>query len=140
MLTRDELLAFLRRHRFAVEATVAHDGAPQAAVVGFAVSDELEIVFDTLADTRKIANLRLERRIALVIGWDEERTVQIEGLADEPEGRERERLLAVYLAAWPDGRARLEWPGITHVRVRPRWARFSDFTATPPRIETLDFA
>ena len=130
-MTRTELVAFLRRYRLAVQASVAPDGSPQAAVVGFAVSDTLEIVFDTTEETRKARNLRADPRIALVIGWDDERTAQIEGLADFPVGAELERIRACYFAAHPDGRARLAWPGITHVRVRPSWVRYSDFTRDP---------
>lgn len=136
-MTRAELVDFLRQHRLAVEATVAPAGAPQAAVVGFAVSDALELVFDTLTTTRKYENLVREPRIALVIGWDREQTAQLEGTADVPDGDDRDRLRAVYFAAYPDGRARLAWPGLVHVRVRPTWVRYSDFTTTPPRIVEL---
>jgi predicted pyridoxine 5'-phosphate oxidase superfamily flavin-nucleotide-binding protein len=66
-MTRAELLSFLRQSRVAVEATAAEDGTPQAAVVGIAVSDGLEIIFDTLESTRKYANLRADPRIALVV-------------------------------------------------------------------------
>jgi hypothetical protein len=38
-MTRAELLAFLRSQRHASVASIAADGAPQAAVVGVAVSD-----------------------------------------------------------------------------------------------------
>jgi hypothetical protein len=126
-VTRAELLAFLRRHRFCVQASVGPSGGPQAAVVGYAVSDDIEIVFDTLGTTRKMHNLRRERRIALVVGWDDEQTVQIEGTADEPAGADLDRLKKVYFAAWPDGVARQAWKYITYVRVRPTWARYSDF-------------
>lgn len=126
-MNRDELLVFLRRHRICVQASVSPTGAPQAAVVGFAVSDDLEIIFDTVATTRKLVNLRRDPRVALVIGWDEEQTVQIEGVADEPLGADLERLKKVYFAVYPDGVERLSWKGLTHVRVRPRWARYSDF-------------
>lgn len=124
-----ELLAFLRRHRYCVEASVSDSGAPQAAVVGAAISDALEIVFDTLGTTRKMQNLRRDPRIALVFGWDEEQTVQLEGVADEPTGEELARLKAIYLAKFPDGVARESWKDITYVRVRPTWARYSDFRA-----------
>lgn len=126
-MNRAELLAFLRRHRYAVQASASADGAPQAAVVGIAVSDELEIVFDTLGTTRKMTNLRANSRIALVVGWDEEQTVQLEGIADEPKGDDLARLLSVYLAAFPDGIERQSWKDITYVRMRPTWARYSDF-------------
>ncbi|MBX7080701.1 MAG: pyridoxamine 5'-phosphate oxidase family protein [Nannocystaceae bacterium] len=136
-MTREALLAFLRRSKLAIEATVAADGAPQAAVVGFAVSDALELVFDTVEATRKFRNLRADPRIALVIGWDEGITAQIEGIADLPTGAELERIRECYFVAYPDGRDRLAWPGITHVRVRPTWIRYSDFTQQPPRIVEL---
>jgi len=136
-MQREELVRFLRRHTLAVEASIAPDGAPQAAVVGFAVSDALEIVFDTTASTRKHRNLRADPRVALVIGWDDDVTAQIEGVADFPTGDELERVRQVYFVAYPDGRERLAWPGITHVRVRPTWIRYSDFTVDPPRIVEL---
>jgi hypothetical protein len=136
-MTRAELVQFLRRYKLAVQASTSPGGAPQAAVVGFAVSDALELVFDTLENTRKYLNLRADPRIALVIGWDDAISVQLEGLADFPEGAELERLRRVYFGPYPDGRDRLAWPGITHVRVRPTWVRFSDFTVDPPRIIEL---
>jgi pyridoxine/pyridoxamine 5'-phosphate oxidase len=128
-MTRAELLAFIRRHRYAVQASVAPSGAPQAAVIGVAVSDELELVFDTLGTSRKAQNLRREPRMALVVGWDEEQTVQLEGLADEPTGAELTRLKRVYFEAFPDGPEREQWPDITYLRVRLVWARYSDFRA-----------
>jgi len=133
-MTRDELVRFLRRYKLAVQASVSVDGDPQAAVVGFAVSDTLEIVFDTTEATRKVRNLFADPRIALVVGWDDQITVQIEGIADFPTGKELERIRDCYFAEYPDGRDRLVWPGIRHVRVRPTWARYSDFTRDPPDV------
>lgn len=132
-----ELLEFMRTQRFAVEASRAPGGGVQAALVGIAVTDALEIVFDTLGATRKAENLRASPRAAFVLGgWDgsDERTVQFEGIADEPVGPELERIKIAYFAAWPDGRSRVSWPGLTYFRVRPTWIRFSDFNAEPPRI------
>jgi pyridoxine/pyridoxamine 5'-phosphate oxidase len=122
-----ELLGFLRQHRNAVQASTALSGAPQAAVIGIAVTDELELVFDTLGTTRKAQNLRRDPRIALVVGWDDEQTVQLEGMADEPTGDELARLKRVYFARFPDGPARESWPHITYFRVRIHWAVYSDF-------------
>jgi hypothetical protein len=130
------LLDFLRRHRLAVEASVSATSRPQAAVVGIAVTDRFEIVFDTLDSTRKAQNLRLNSRVAFVIGGlaGEEITVQYEGIADEPAGLERERLKAVYYQAYPDGPSRLSWPGLVYVRVRPTWIRYTDYTVDPTEI------
>ena len=134
-MTRAELLTFLQKHRLGVQSTVSPAGEPQAAVVGIAVTSELEIVFDTLDTTRKCRNLRADPLIAFVIGWDAEITVQVEGVADEPAGAERDRILAAYFAVYPDGRDRLAWPGITHFRVRPTWVRYSNFNAPREIVE-----
>ncbi len=131
------LLSFMRSHRWAIEATASHGHAPQAAIIGIAVTEHLEVVFDTLATSRKAANLHANPQIALVVGgWNDSdpRTVQYEGIADFPAGAELERLKQIYFQAFPDGPTRLSWPGITYVRVRPRWVRLSDFTTEPPTI------
>ncbi len=125
-MTRAEVLAFLQKHRVGVQSTVSPSGELQAAVVAMAVTPEFEIIFDTVDTTRKCRNLRADPRIAFVIGWDQI-TVQLQGIADEPSGAERERILAAYFIPYPDGRDRLKWSGITHFRVRPTWIRYGDF-------------
>jgi len=131
------LLDFLRLHRLAVQTSISARGTPQAAIVGFGVTDQFEIVFDTLETTRKAKNLRQNPQIALVIGgWapGDERTVQYEGVADEPSGVELDRVRQVYYAAYPDGPSRASWPGLIYVRVRPTWVRYSDYNRDPPEI------
>jgi general stress protein 26 len=141
-VNKAELLTFLRSHRYAVEATGSPSRVPQAAIVGIAVTDQLEIVFDTLASSRKAANLRTNPHVAFVVGgWndDDPRTVQYEGIADLPTGAELEGLKQVYFAAFPDGPARLSWPGITYIRVKPAWVRYSDFRSEPAIITERAF-
>lgn len=133
MTDRAALVALLRRFRLGVVSTVSPTGQPQAATVGIAVGDELELVFDTLATTRKHANLVREPRVAVVMG-EGELTIQLEGRADVPAGAELARVQAIYFAAWPDGRERAAWPNISWVRIRPSWVRVSDFAASPPSI------
>jgi hypothetical protein len=138
----ESLLAFLRSQRWAVEATVSPAAHPQAAIVGYAVTDQLELVFDTLATTRKAANLRADPHIALVIGgWQagSEQTLQYEGVADFPAGSDLTRLKQEYFKAFPDGPSRESWAGIAYVRVRPTWLRFSDYGVDPPRIVERSF-
>jgi len=137
MVTPQELLAFMRQHRVGVQASVAGGVAPQAAVVGIAVTDRFEIIFDTTTSTRKLENLRRNPRIAFVVGGPAEgdvRTVQYEGVADEPFDAELARVKSVYYQVYPDGPTRTAWPGLTYVRVRPIWIRYSDFSVDPPAI------
>jgi hypothetical protein len=141
-MTRYDVLQFLREHRLAVQASVAPAIAPQAAVVGFAVSDDFEIVFDTLDHTRKAQNLRRNPRIALVIGGltgGDERSVQYEGIADEPQGAELQRLKELYFDRFPDGPARQHWQGLIYIRARPTWLRYSDYNSNPPKIVEFGF-
>jgi general stress protein 26 len=135
-MNRTDLVTFLRAQKWAVQASTARDGAPQAAVIGLAVTDRLELVFDTVGDTRKAANLRANPAIALVVGWDEGQTVQLEGMADEPAGDELARLKRTYFDKFPDGTEREAWPGITYFRVFPHWVRYSDFRGATPIILT----
>ena len=140
--TRADILEFVRRHSLATQASVSPALAPQAAVVGFIVTDRFELFFDTLESTRKVANLRQNSAIAFVIGGlvdGDERTVQYEGVADEPKGSELDRLKELYFARFPEGRDGQKWPGIVYVRARPGWLRFSNFNAAPPEIVELTF-
>jgi general stress protein 26 len=142
-LTTDDLLGFLRGHVLAVQASVSSAGGPQAAVVGLVVTDALEIFFDTDSASRKVSNLRRNPAIALVVGGTtpgDERTVQYEGLADEPAGAELEQLKELYFDVFPAGREREAWPGITYIRVRPTWIRYVDFNKDPPEIVEFDQA
>ena len=114
-MTRRALLEFIRRHDYAVEASASTAG-PQAAVVGIAVTDAFEVVFDTLGTSRKAQNLRTHPRVAFVIGGcarSDAQTVQYEGIADEPAGEALAALKQVYFGRFPDGVAREQWDGIT---------------------------
>jgi pyridoxine/pyridoxamine 5'-phosphate oxidase len=141
-MTHAELLAFLRTHKWAVEASVSGQGGAQAALVGVAFTDALELVFDTIASSRKAENLKARPKAAFVVGgWadGDERTVQYEGVVDFPLGDVLDRVKAAYFAVFPDGQERLVWPGITHARVRPTWIRFSDYRVAPPVIAEFEF-
>jgi hypothetical protein len=140
-LTRSTILNFLRAHRYAVEASVSLSGMPQAAVVGIAVSDAFELVFDTLASTRKAQNLAAQPRIAFVIGGlleGEEQTIQYEGIVDRPAGEDLKAAQDLYFQTFPDGRDRLAWAGLIHLRASPLWLRYSDYRSEPPLILELD--
>lgn len=139
-MMKEEIYEFLRGHQWAVEATVASSGGPQAAVIGFVVTPTLELFFDTLKSSRKYMNLRESSKIALVVGWDEGCTVQYEGAADEPAGTELDALKALYFARFPDGREREAQPDIAYMRVKLVWLRWSDFRTTPPLIREFEAA
>ncbi len=126
-MTKEFCISFLRQHRLAVLATLTDGFRPQAALVGFAVTPDLDIVFDTVRTSRKYSNLIANPKVAMVIGWKNETTIQYEGYAREL-GPADDLYREAYYTVYPDGRQRAaEWQGLTHFVVRPSWIRYSNF-------------
>ena len=96
-----------------------------------------ELVFDAREGSRKVANLRRDPRVAVVVGGPGGVTLQVEGVADLPAGSDRQRCAEAYVAAFPQFAASLADPGIVVVRVTVRWARWGDYRASPPVVEEL---
>ncbi|MBZ5610196.1 MAG: pyridoxamine 5'-phosphate oxidase family protein [Acidobacteriia bacterium] len=138
-MTKADVFEFIQEQTLGVLGTISPDGAPQTALVGIAVTGELEIVFDTVQSTRKYRNLTRNQACSFVIGWEGETTVQYDGEARVPEASELARYQEIYFKKFPDGPSRLSWPGITYFVVRPKWIRYSDFDQAPPRIEEFRF-
>lgn len=136
--TRDEVLAFLRSRYCGVIATATSDGRPESALVDIATTEAGEIVFETTSATRKFANLRDNPRVALVVGWDDEQTLQIDGTVDMLSGVELARLRDFYLSIFPQKASHPNWPGNHYFRIRPRWMRFSDYHM-PRTVEEFRF-
>ena len=134
-----EVFEFMNRESLAVLATVAEKGQPEAALMGFAVTPELEIIFDTVKSSRKYPNLKNNPRVAWVIGCTTEVTVQYEGIAKELEGADLAKYQRTYFAKFTDGPARQSWLGITYFVVRPKWARYCDYNPGTRRIEEKTF-
>ena len=134
-----EVYRFMNEQRLAVLATVNSAGQPEAALMGYAVTPELEIIFDTVKTSRKYPNLKQNPRVAWVIGCVREITVQYEGVAEELTGEDLVKYKKTYFAAFPDGPARESWPGITYFVVRPSWVRYCDYNPQTRRIEEMKF-
>lgn len=135
----EEVFRFMNRERLGVLATVGEGGRPEAALMGIAVTPELEIIFDTVKSSRKYPNLKKNPRVAWVVGCKTEVTVQYEGEAEELEGEELVKYKKTYFAQFPDGPARESWPGITYFVVRPKWVRYCDYNPENRRIEERTF-
>ncbi len=135
------LYSFLSHHRYGVVSSISGEGTPQSALVGIAVTSDLEIVFDTVKSSRKYPNLLARPACCFVVGgWGGEQTVQFERIAVEPKGSDLKRYQEIYFAVWPDGPARMNWPGMTYFVIRPRWIRYSDFDQRPALIQEMTFS
>jgi pyridoxine/pyridoxamine 5'-phosphate oxidase len=121
---------FLARHQLGAISTVNPDGSPEAAVIQVTLGEDLNIVFDSFPGSRKLANIERDSRIAIVIGWDENVTVQIEGRARPAKADEEQRLRDVHIANCPLEAEFLK-QGAQLFTILPRWIRYSDFRGEP---------
>ena len=135
---KKELYEFMKQCHQAVISTVARNGTPEAAFINLVTTPDLCIIFETINTTRKYENLRREPSVALVTGWGGDKTLQYEGLAEELEGSESDEIKNVYYAALPENRGHEGWPGLTYIRVRPRWIRLSNY-GSPWKVEEFNF-
>jgi uncharacterized pyridoxamine 5'-phosphate oxidase family protein len=138
-MTKEFLYNFIKEGSLAIISTISKENKPESALIGFAVSKGLEIVFDTVKTSRKYKNLLQNPNVAVVVGWDNETTVQYEGTAMELTGTESDYLKEVYFEVYPGGRQRAEnWPGLVHFKITPNWIRYSNFNE-PVVIEEMSF-
>ena len=117
-------------------------GAPQSALVGIAITPELEIIFDLVEKSRKFANIAhiaRDPRVAFLTGWQGEVTVQYEGVARQISSTELGPYHEIYFRKLTDAPSRLKWEGITHYVVTRMSIRYSDYDQTPPEIVEFVF-
>lgn len=138
-MTEPDLYRSMLQCKLGVLGTIGDANVPQSALVGIAVTDRLEIIFDTVKSSRKYPNLIARPACSFVMGWTGEQTLQYEGHADELSGSELGGYQRIYFEAWPECRAHLSWPDIAYFVVRPRWIRYSDFDQRPPFIQEFTF-
>lgn len=137
---KEIIYEFLKNHKLGIVSSINADGKPESALVGIAVSEQLEIIFDTVKSSRKYRNINANPHVSFAIGWNNETTIQYEGEAmvlgdDESSDLYRE----MYYRAWPDGKERTaNWSGLVHLKVAPKWMRYSNFNE-PVKIEEISF-
>lgn len=121
------LYDFIKKQLLAVLTTVNEKSQPEAALIGIVVTPELEIVFDTANTSRKYLNIIQNPAVALVIGWDNEITLQYEGIATELKGDDV-FYKEIYFDTFKDGRQRAEsMHGIVHFKITPHWVRYCNY-------------
>ncbi len=131
VVTKEEILNFIKKQKLAVISTVGPDNKPESAVLEFGESGEFELIFDTYDHSRKFKNLQTNRNVSFVIGWDENITVQYEGIAEEVFGENKEKYQKLYWMKNPMAERWASRKGITYFKVTPKWIRYSDLNKHP---------
>ncbi len=127
----EDVLKFIKSPNLAVVATVNADNKPEAAVVEFGELEDLTIIIDVLKPSRKYKNLQTNQNAAVVIGWDDNITVQIDGIAHELKGKELEQAQQAYFAKSPRAKKWANKPDIAYFAIKPYWVRYSDIGQQP---------
>ena len=137
---RKKILDFIKRHHIGVLSTVNQKHLPQAAVVGFAENEKFEIFFGTFTDSRKFQNLVRNAHVAMVIGWEEGKTVQLEGLAQEITHKDEiENITKIQLAKIPSAAKYVKLSHEAFFKIQPSWIRYSDLSVDPWHICEINF-
>jgi len=133
------ILDFLKTQLLGVIATVDSAGTkPEAALVAFSETDQLELIFGTFNDTRKFANLQANPRVAFVISSDRV-TVQYEGVASLAEGEQTEEYRNIHLTKNPRAQKLSHHIQQQFFKVTPTWIRYTNVSAKPPEIFEVTF-
>jgi hypothetical protein len=99
-VTKADIYQFMSKQKLGVLGTLSSRGSPQSALVGIAVTPELEIIFDTVKSSRKFQNLMSNPGCAFVVGWTGELTCSTRAKRTNPRGP---RLRTTRKRISPDG-------------------------------------
>jgi len=133
--------AFLAKHELGSIATIHTDKAgPESAVVAFAETNELELLFGTANTTRKYYNIAQNPHVAFVIGWSStEGSMQYEGVAQELHEEEVKKYWPLLVAKNESHRQFFGQSVQRYFLVKPTWIRFIDSAGSPPDTYEISF-
>ena len=131
VVSRDELLDFIRPRHHAIVITVRGDGAPQASPVTCGVDDEGRIVIATYPERAKTRNARRDPRVSVLFLSDDfgGAWVQVDGTGEVLDVPAAVESLVDYYRAisgehpdWAEYRGAMVKQGKSMLRVTPeRW-------------------
>ena len=125
---------FIKKQKLVVISTVDKNNKPESAVLEFGETDNLEIIFDTYNSSKKYKNLQINKHVSFVIGWDENITVQYEGIAEELTGEQKKKFQKIYWIKNPKAKRWATREGVVYFKTTPRWIRYSDLNEHPWKI------
>jgi general stress protein 26 len=137
-MNKEDILDFISARQFTVIATKS-EPFPESACIEFG-NDGFTLIFDTHKDSRKFKNIQQSPEVSLVIGWDDEKTVQYEGTASLlRDSEELEQLKKAYFKKSPEAKKWENKEGMVYFKVEPKWVRYTDLNKTPWEIVELRF-
>lgn len=136
---KKKIYDFIRGCKIGVISTVTEAGIPQGAVVQFAETEHLEIIFNTFTTYRKYDNLKKNPTVSFTIGWDHDITVQYEGVASELSGDELVRCKEIFKVKHRNAEKWDAYPETRYFIVKPTWVRFNDLNSDHKEVFVVKF-
>src|SRR5690606_34306358 len=131
---------FMRQHELGVLSTVNSKGLPESSVVGFSETGDFELIIGSYADARKCANLKTNPFVSFVVGWENGKTVQLEGEAREVvDQEEKNETIKTHLAKIPTAAKYVSSEEEKIFKIKPRWVRYSDLSVEPWEVFEVSF-
>ncbi len=137
---KNKILNFLSTNHLMVLSTMNKKNNPQSALVAFAETEHLELIFGTFSTTRKYTNLKQNQNVSIVIGTDETTniTLQYEGIATEASSaKETKAWQAIQLKKNHASKKYADHKDQRYFKITPIWIRYSDFSKDPEEIFEL---
>jgi uncharacterized protein YhbP (UPF0306 family) len=131
MKSHEEIYDFMNSYKLCVISTINEDGLPNAAIVGFGQTKDLQILFGTDNSSRKYRNLKLNSQVAFTIGGETSETIQLEGRARELSPDELDIVSKNYWQKNPHAEIHHKNPGERYFIVEPNWIRYTDLRQDP---------
>ena len=138
---KKKITDFIKTQLLGVLSTVNPDGNPESALVAVAETKNLEIIFASLANTRKYRNLQTNKNVSFVIGFDPKAaiSVQYEGVIRELDGSELEEAKNVHVAKDASWSKYAKIPENKYFKVKPVWIRYTDTNKATEEVFEISF-
>ena len=131
MSPKQKVLDVMKANHLCVLSSLGTDGEPQSAIVGFAEDENGWLVIGTSKLSRKYQNITHDPRVSIVIGWDERKTVQYQGLASEAFNGERDKYCELHVSKHPSNARFKNNADNVYFLIKPTWVRFTDTSVLP---------
>lgn len=131
---------FIKQRHLAVLSWITKDCLPQSSLIGYSENDKGELFFGTFDTSRKYANFRQDRmHVSVVIGWEQGKTVQLEGMVERIGEAEIEEIKRNHLAKIPTAAKYVSAPHERFFKIVPKWIRYSDLSSDPWDVFEIKF-
>lgn len=132
---RTDALAFLKRHKTGILASVSRDYKPHASLVNYVCDDKFNIYFMTLRTSRKFDALSAHSEVAFTIATEDvPQTLQIEGKAmdissSDEAGRKKDELFEALNKnpSFYPPISKMDTADTAIIWIQPYWIRWADY-------------